>query len=81
MKCVYLFNLFHETYRTLSEIIAREFGRRSQIDVESRMYLLYSMRMKVIEVIKMLKADGWYEARQKGSHKQFKYQSKKASLL
>ena len=33
--------------------------------------------MKVIEMIKMLKADGWYEARQKGNHKQFKHPIKK----
>ncbi len=29
--------------------------------------------MKVKEVIKMLKDDGWYEARQRGSHIQFKH--------
>jgi len=28
-------------------------------------------------MIKMLKADGWYEARQKGNHKQFKHPIKK----
>ena len=33
--------------------------------------------MNVKDVIKMLKDDGWYEARQKGSHKQFKHPVKK----
>lgn len=33
--------------------------------------------MKIKEVIKMLEDDGWYEARQKGSHKQFKHPEKK----
>jgi predicted RNA binding protein YcfA (HicA-like mRNA interferase family) len=28
---------------------------------------------KVKEVIKMLEEDGWYEARRKGSHRQFKH--------
>ena len=32
--------------------------------------------MNSAEVIKALKADGWYEAAQKGSHKQFKHPSK-----
>ena len=33
--------------------------------------------MKSREVIKMLKEDGWYEARTKGSHVQFKHPIKK----
>jgi predicted RNA binding protein YcfA (HicA-like mRNA interferase family) len=33
--------------------------------------------MKVKDVIKMLKDDGWYESRQRGSHKQFKHPLKK----
>jgi predicted RNA binding protein YcfA (HicA-like mRNA interferase family) len=32
--------------------------------------------VKVRDVIKMLKADGWYLARTKGSHRQFKHQTK-----
>ncbi len=28
------------------------------------------------EIIRLLKADGWYEVRQVGSHKQFKHRSK-----
>lgn len=28
------------------------------------------------EIIRLLKADGWYEVRQVGSHKQFKHPSK-----
>lgn len=32
--------------------------------------------MKVREVVKKLKADGWYEARMKGSHRVFKHSTK-----
>ena len=33
--------------------------------------------MKVRDAIKMLKEDGWYLVRQKGSHKQYKHPTKK----
>jgi predicted RNA binding protein YcfA (HicA-like mRNA interferase family) len=33
--------------------------------------------MKVIELIKLIKADGWYLTRQKGSHQQFRHPIKK----
>jgi len=29
--------------------------------------------MKVKELIKLLEEDGWYQARQRGSHRQFKH--------
>ena len=32
--------------------------------------------MKVSEIIKILENDGWYLARSKGSHRQFKHQEK-----
>jgi predicted RNA binding protein YcfA (HicA-like mRNA interferase family) len=32
--------------------------------------------MKVRQVLKMLKADGWYLDRQRGSHRQFKHSTK-----
>jgi predicted RNA binding protein YcfA (HicA-like mRNA interferase family) len=32
--------------------------------------------MKVRELLKVLKADGWYEATQKGSHLQLKHPAK-----
>ena len=32
--------------------------------------------MKVRDVIKMIKKDGWYLARTRGSHRQFKHQTK-----
>ena len=32
--------------------------------------------MKVKEIIKLIEADGWYVARQKGSHKQYKHSIK-----
>lgn len=33
--------------------------------------------MKTKEIIRLIEADGWYEVRQKGSHKQFKHSIKK----
>lgn len=33
--------------------------------------------MRSADVIKALEADGWYEVRQRGSHKQFKHPNKK----
>lgn len=33
--------------------------------------------MRSGEIIKALEADGWYEVRQRGSHKQFKHPDKK----
>lgn len=32
--------------------------------------------MKVKEIIKLLEKDGWYLARTKGSHRQFKHETK-----
>jgi predicted RNA binding protein YcfA (HicA-like mRNA interferase family) len=37
--------------------------------------------MKVREVIKKLKADGWYEARMKGSHRVFKHPTKSGIVV
>lgn len=36
------------------------------------------MPVTVKEILKILKKDGWFEVRQKGSHKQFKHPIKKA---
>jgi predicted RNA binding protein YcfA (HicA-like mRNA interferase family) len=36
--------------------------------------------VKVFRIIKMLEKDGWYIARQKGSHRQFKHPSKKGAV-
>lgn len=36
--------------------------------------------MKVREVIKILEADGWYLARTKGSHRQFKHPDKAGTV-
>ena len=33
--------------------------------------------MKIKEVIRLIETDGWYLARQKGSHRQYKHSSKK----
>ena len=35
------------------------------------------MPVKVKDILKRLNNDGWYEVRQKGSHKQFKHPTKK----
>ncbi|KAA6326341.1 hypothetical protein EZS27_024536 [termite gut metagenome] len=34
----------------------------------------------VREIIRIIKKDGWYENRQKGSHKQFKHPVKKGTV-
>jgi predicted RNA binding protein YcfA (HicA-like mRNA interferase family) len=36
----------------------------------------YKMRMKARDIIRLLEADGWFEARSKGSHRQFKHPTK-----
>lgn len=38
------------------------------------------MTMKVKEVIKLLEDDGWYLARTKGSHRQFKHPTKPGTV-
>lgn len=37
-------------------------------------------RHKVKDILKMLKTDGWYLDRQKGSHRQFRHQAKKGTV-
>ncbi len=36
--------------------------------------------MKVKELIELLKADGWYQVRMKGSHRQFHHPTKKGTV-
>lgn len=36
--------------------------------------------VKVSEILKILKSEGWYLDRQKGSHRQFKHLSKKGTV-
>ena len=36
--------------------------------------------MKVREVINLLEEDGWYQARMRGSHRQFKHRSKRGTV-
>ena len=36
--------------------------------------------VKVSELIRLLKKDGWYLAHQKGSHRQFRHPSKKGKV-
>jgi predicted RNA binding protein YcfA (HicA-like mRNA interferase family) len=40
----------------------------------------YYPHMKVKEVIKVLEEDGWYLARTKGSHRQFKHPTKAGTV-
>ncbi|MDE0043919.1 MAG: type II toxin-antitoxin system HicA family toxin [Candidatus Poribacteria bacterium] len=35
--------------------------------------------MKIRELIKLVEADGWYQVRRKGSHRQFKHLRKKGA--
>lgn len=53
---------------------------RSVCDLEANVSVFLSpgkriivLRVKVKEIIKLLEADGWYLARTKGSHRQFKH--------
>jgi predicted RNA binding protein YcfA (HicA-like mRNA interferase family) len=36
--------------------------------------------MKVTDLIRLIEKDGWYQARQKGSHRQFKHPLKKGLI-
>lgn len=36
--------------------------------------------VKVKKILKALKKDGWYKARQRGSHRQFKHLEKKGTV-
>jgi predicted RNA binding protein YcfA (HicA-like mRNA interferase family) len=36
--------------------------------------------MKVKELVKLLESDGWYQARQRGSHRQFKHPVKSGTV-
>ncbi len=36
--------------------------------------------MKVREVIQLLEKDGWYQARMRGSHRQYKHSTKKGTV-
>ena len=36
--------------------------------------------MKVKEIVKVLETDGWYQVRQRGSHRQFKHSIKKGTV-
>jgi predicted RNA binding protein YcfA (HicA-like mRNA interferase family) len=38
------------------------------------------MPVKIRQILEKLKVDGWYEVRQKGSHKQFKHPVKKGLI-
>lgn len=40
-------------------------------------FCIFALIMKVTEIIKLIESDGWYVARQKGSHRQFKHPVKK----
>lgn len=38
------------------------------------------MPMKVREILKLIKDDGWFEVEQEGSHRQFKHPTKKGKV-
>lgn len=37
--------------------------------------MIYNYKMKVSAIIKLLKDNGWYQVRQRGSHRQYKNDS------
>ena len=39
--------------------------------------LIFTSMMKVKAIIQLIEKDGWYQVRQKGSHRQFKHPTKK----
>jgi len=41
---------------------------------------LTSAKMKIRDVIRMIEADGWYFARQKGDHRQYRHRAKKGCV-
>ena len=49
---------------------------RNNLSSEKKLSIFGATLMKVREVIERLEADGWYLARTKGSHRQFKHPTK-----
>ncbi len=39
-----------------------------------------SITVKVKDVIRLIETDGWYQVRQKGSHRQFKHPTKQGTV-
>jgi predicted RNA binding protein YcfA (HicA-like mRNA interferase family) len=44
-------------------------------------YFIFTLKMKVKEVITMIQADGWFFKRQKGSHKVFSHPVKRGIVV
>jgi predicted RNA binding protein YcfA (HicA-like mRNA interferase family) len=56
------------------------FSQSGTLSVSEIYNVQISSGMKVCEVIKILEADGWYLARTKGSHRQFKHTDKAGTV-
>ncbi len=50
------------------------------LSLQCRTIIRKMKKFKVKEVLKMLKADGWYKIGQVGSHRHFKHPSKKGKV-
>lgn len=42
--------------------------------------MVYNYNMKVKEIIKLIETDGWFQVAQRGSHRQFKHETKKGRV-
>lgn len=42
--------------------------------------MIYNYNMKVKEIIKLIETDGWFQVAQRGSHRQFKHETKKGRV-
>ena len=44
----------------------------NELYIDKNDVMIYNYKMKVSAVIKLLKDNGWYQVRQRGSHRQYK---------
>ena len=70
---------FHKRAFWKSERQAFQTLARSQSESDAR-YDLGSMPTKVRELLAELQADGWFQVRQSGSHRQFRHPSKPGTV-
>lgn len=42
--------------------------------------MVYNYNMKVKKIIKLIETDGWFQVAQRGSHRQFKHETKKGRV-
>ncbi len=44
--------------------------------IDKYVVMLYNYSMKVKEIIKLIETDGWFQVAQRGSHRQYKHNTK-----